>query len=111
MGDDYLPQAFQVQDLAEHVQCWHAGTDRLCAFAWFSAHQGLPRPAPGLSSPLLFILRHISKSRIVFRHSVRGEPPMRTMLLIAAMLGPKNFCRFCLLLVVAGGFLFYCVTR
>jgi hypothetical protein len=36
---------------------------------------------------------------------------MRTVLLIAAMLGPKNFCRFCLFLVVAGGFLFYCVTR
>jgi len=36
---------------------------------------------------------------------------MRTMLLMAAMLGPKYFCRFCPFLVVAGGFLFYCVTR
>jgi len=40
-----------------------------------------------------------------------GRALMRAMLLIAAMLGPKNFCRFCLFLVVAGGFLFYCVTR
>ncbi len=36
---------------------------------------------------------------------------MRTMILIAAMLGPKNFCRLCLFLVVTGGFMFYCVTR
>jgi hypothetical protein len=36
---------------------------------------------------------------------------MRTMLWIAAMLGPRNFGRFCLVFVVICGFLFYCVTR
>ena len=46
-----------------------------------------------------------------FRHTGLGWPLMRMMLLITAMLGRKNFCRFCLFLVVAGGFLFYCVTR
>jgi hypothetical protein len=46
-----------------------------------------------------------------FGYTGLGGPPMRTMLLLAAMFGPKKFSRFCLFLAVAGGFLFYCVTR
>jgi hypothetical protein len=36
---------------------------------------------------------------------------MRTAFLIAAMMGPKYFRRFCLFVVLGAAFLLYCVTR
>jgi hypothetical protein len=36
---------------------------------------------------------------------------MRTIFLIAAVMGPKYFRRFCLYVVLAAAFLFYCVSR
>jgi hypothetical protein len=44
--------------------------------------------------------------------AIEGEKrKMRTIFLIAAMTGPKYFRRFCLYLVLAAAFLFYCVSR
>ena len=36
---------------------------------------------------------------------------MRTAFLIAAMMGPRFFRRFCVAVVLGAAFLFYCVTR
>jgi hypothetical protein len=36
---------------------------------------------------------------------------MRTVFLIAAMLGPKFFRAFVLFFVLGAGFLFYCISR
>jgi hypothetical protein len=36
---------------------------------------------------------------------------MRTVFLIAAMMGPKYFRRVCLYFVLVAAFLFYCVSR
>ena len=36
---------------------------------------------------------------------------MRSVFLIAALLGPKFFKRFVLFCVIGAGFLFYCISR